>query len=324
MPPRLARLLAVLAAVALVAGALVLRSALAGDDGSSDDEGPAGGPPDGGYQVLCDADLGDAACEAVAALDEVAEVEVLTADDAVAALTEGAAQTWDAWLTLDPWPDMLDVARGEATLTPTTGTERVPVASSTSALLARADDLDCPAPVTWACLADAATGGADIGMPALGSAGGPLVLGLAATGLEGTVDFGIGAVLGGPVEDQLADLLDSADPGTLAEQDDLATRPGTYQAIATIDGLAGPTAETPQGEQQGLAALALDPAATLGVVLAPLGPEGPGAVDRLRDQVTGQTVTDGLAEAGWSGDAARTTGLPAPDLLYRLDEEFTR
>lgn len=325
MPPRLARLLAVLAAVALVAGALVLRSALAGEDGGSDDDGPGSGPPEGGYQVLCDADLGDGACDAVAALDDVAEVAVMAADEAVAALTEGAAQPWDAWVALDPWPDMLDVARAEAALAPSTGTERVAVASSTPALLTRAGGgTACDDPATWACLADEAAAGLDVGMPTLRSATGPLVLGLAATGLEGTAAFGIGDVLGGPVEEQLADLLDSADPGTLAEQAERAPLPGVYQAIATIEGLAGPTVETSQGQQQGLVALPLAPEATLGVVLAPLGPDGPGALDRLRDQVTDQTVTDGLAEAGWSGDAARTDRLPEPDLLYRLDEEFTR
>ncbi|WCO68885.1 hypothetical protein PO878_09130 [Iamia majanohamensis] len=331
MPPRLARLLAVLAAVALVAGALVLRSALAGDDGGSDDT-EGGGGSDAPVRLLCDADLGDAACEALGALDGVGSVEVATADEALAEMAEVTAP-YDAWATLDPWPQILDVARDEDQLPPIADEgDPVPLASSALAVLS-ADPMLCGEEqlAGWQCVAGSAADGlARVGVPTLASASGPLVLGAAAAGLVESTDVGIDDIDGTDVGTLLDDLLDSADTGTLAEEATaIVTQPGRYDALVTIEGLAVDAAGTAGGRSRGLQVLpisapASDPTATFGVVLAPLGPDGPGALDRLRGQVTGQTVTDGLAEAGWSGDAARTTGLPAPDLLYRLDEEFTR
>ncbi len=325
MPPRLARLVAVLVALALVAGAFALRGALSGDDDPGGGGGSGGGDDGSDVRLLCDDDLGEAACAALGQLDGVASVEVMTADQAVTAMTEGAAIDFDAWVTLDPLPLVLDEARKVAGLVPVAADgDPVPLASSTPAVLTRdSGGSACETPVTWACLAGEATDGDRVGVPTLRSAAGTLVLGAAAAGLEGTPDFGIDQVTG-TVEDQLRDLLDSADPGTLAEQDALATRPGTFTSLVTTTGLADATADTSQGTQQGLTTVPVDPATRIGVVLAPLGPAGPAGVDRLRDQATGQTVADGLAEAGWTGDAARSEGLPAPDLLYALDERFTR
>ncbi len=330
MPPRLARLVAVLAAIALVAGAFVLRGALAGDDESASSGVGSGsdGPdrPEGAVRVICDEDLGDAACEAVAELEGVDSMAMMTADEAVDAMSDPEVP-YDAWLTLDPWPQILDVDRREVGLPPVADDgDPVPVASSTPAILTAADDgTACATPVEWSCLATEVAGGADIGLPTLQSAAGVLFLAAAAAGLQGAAEFGIDEVRTSPVADQLDELLDSARPGTLAEQNSRATLPGQFTALATTDGLARNTADKPQGRDLDLTVLELEPSpTTLGVVLAPIGPHGADAADRLTDQVTDQTVTEALATAGWKGGPARTEGLPAPDLLYALDQEFTQ
>ena len=112
MPPRLARLLAIVAAVVLVIGAFALRGSLSGGDdeegvstGSGSGAGSASGTEpretdDGPFQVLCDVDLGDAACEALEGSALVDEVEVVSRGS-VAGLLEGdGGERWDAWLTL--------------------------------------------------------------------------------------------------------------------------------------------------------------------------------------------------------------------------------
>ena len=62
----------------------------------------------------------------------------------------------------------------------------------------------------------------------------------------------------------------------------------------------------------------------IGVVLAGLGDRGSRATDALEEHVTGQTVRDALARAGWAGDPGPTVGVPAaPDLIYAIVEELS-
>lgn len=329
MPPRLARLLAIVAAVALVGGAFALRGALSGDD----DEGVASGPgstepagdPDAPIRVICDEDLGDAACDAIKRLDGVDELKVMTASKALGEDALGAEDPqYDVWVTLDPWPQILDVAREVDDLGPVASDETIALATSAPAILANAAGTSCEDPVKWACLADEAAAGDDIGMASLDSAWGPLLLGDAAAGLLDTADFSIRDAQSDPTRSQLSGLLDSAPPGSLEDQARLVTRPGQYDALATTSGLAERTAATVQAGQQGLTVRSLGPEASIGVVMAPIGPNGAAAVDRLTEGATDQTVSDALAVAGWSGPPGPTTGLPAPDLLYALNEDFRR
>ncbi len=59
------------------------------------------------------------------------------------------------------------------------------------------------------------------------------------------------------------------------------------------------------------------------MVLAGLGPQAVDATRALENLVTGQTVGDALAEAGWDGAALLTTGLPDPDVVYAILEELS-
>ena len=321
MPPRLARLLAILAALALVIGAFVLRGALAGDDDAGGEETAATGdgpsPGGGSYRVACDEDLGDAACEAIGDLAGVRSVEILAATEAVAAMA-GDDVPYDAWVTLDPWPAILDVERSEATEEPIVSGEPVPVASSGVALLTyETRGIECPDPATWGCLVEQAPT-VGIGVPALDTAAGTLILGHAADGLIDRSDFGYADIVDTDVAGQLQDLLDSGVPRPTAAQARTSLQPGNYRAVVTVAGLARRLAASPQGKRSGAVVTALDPAATIGVVLAPIGRNGEAAVERLKGGVTGQTVSRALDEAGWTGKAKASAGLPAFDVLYRL------
>jgi hypothetical protein len=132
MPPRLARLLAIVAAVVLLVGAFALRGALMGDDdegvtaGSGSGAGsgtePEGPLDEGPFQVLCDLDLGEAACEAVEGSRLVNEVEVVARSGVARLLEEEGGDQWDVWLTLDPMPGALDAQRQQEGLDPLTST----------------------------------------------------------------------------------------------------------------------------------------------------------------------------------------------------------
>lgn len=318
MPPRLARLLAVLAAVVLVVAAFALRGLLGDDEGSprgSDRPDPTGddGQP---FRVLCDDDLG-AACEALSARTPGDEVEVVRVDDAVALLT-GAAPAYDAWLTLDPWPEA--VADATASASPLPVTDPVVVASSVLAVLVDPARTECTATTDWDCLVAPAT--PPVGVASTGTAVGSLSLAHAAAGLQGATDFGINQ-LDDEVRVALEDLLDAvgANGGrTVAAQADLIRFPGNFSAVVTPRGRAEAVADSAQGRGRGLEVAILAPEARIGVVLAGVGPRGPAAVDALRDVVTDQTVLDALAAEGWTGPASRTAGLPAPGVIYALQE----
>lgn len=324
MPPRLARLLAIIVAIGLVAGAFYLRGRVAGDDGSGSDrsdqdDGDDDGAPSA-FRVICDEDLA-AACDAVGDLEGVAGVETL---DARAALEQMSQDTpaFDAWLTLEPLPALLDVGRDQASHVAVAEGEAIRVASARLAVLGTPDDLTCAEPVDWACLAEAAPR-STIGLPSVSTATGIVVLGHAASGLFGGTGYGIDAITeDDAISRPLEGLLDDGRPAPTADQTDRILLPGNYDAVITTDTRAERQAGTSQGQAQALATLALEPPGTVGVVLAPIGSQGARAVDHLSEGVTGQTVRDALGTAGWADDPAATEGLPDPDVLYALQQEF--
>lgn len=331
MPPRLARLLAAVVAVALVAGAFALRGALADDDeATTTGDGPTGttearGDDDRTYRVLCDEDLGEAACAAVADLPGVAEVEVRAAGEVLA--TAGDPDVpWDAWLTLDPMPGVLDTARGEAALEAVTG-EAEPVASGPLAVLSfGASPVDCGTTVTWTCLLDQDVN-PRVAIPSPDTSLGTLAIAAAATGLQGDTGYSIADYQRTDAADAVRTFVDrspTAAGATSDRQTAAMLQPGAAAAAVTVEGLAALRADTVQGGNRGLEVLALDPGVVVGVVLAGLGPAGDDAVATLAPGLTDQTVREALAKGGWTEDPDRTSGLPAPDLVYALREELGR
>lgn len=328
MPPRLARLLAVVAAVGLVTGAFAVRSAIAGDD-EDERADPAGEEPDGddpstgSYVLACDEDLGTA-CDTLA--DELGHdrVEIVRAVDVLA--TEDPA--WDAWLTLDPMGGVLDSTRIEAGLVALTG-GRVEVASSTLALLALEEPpggCDDDPSLDWTCLLDPPEPIPNgIPVPDAETSLGTLAIAAAATALQGTTSFGRGDYEGTSEADAVIALLrDSPTQAgqTSVDQTNAMFSPGTAAAAVTTTGLADDRADRGQGRDRGLRVVPLSPEVTVGVVLVGLGVDGEEAVGVLESVVTGQTVVDALADAGWMGGAEPTDGLPVADVIYGVREEL--
>lgn len=309
MPPRLARLLAVLVAIALVVGAFALRGALSDDD--EDDVTTGGGTPDGdaSYRVLCDEDLG-AACDA---MEDVLgyDVDRVTAQDVLTAETSDG----DAWVTLDPMPAMLDGLRESAGLPPLT-VKTVALASSRLSLLVRSD-VGCP-DGAWSCVAGAAAD-QKVGVPADDTATGQVSVGAGFAGLApDQEERGIGA-LDEDTRPAMQDLVDSGDRFPLdVQQDRFLTQPGLFAAIVTTEALAADAIGGPRGN--GLTSVPLTPETTIGVVLVGLGASGDDAVRALGEAVSDQTVLDALGEAGWDGEPAASDGLPDPDVIYALQE----
>lgn len=194
-----ARLLAVLAAVAMVLGAMAVRDRI--------DE------PDGGGRatlaLVCATELGPA-CERLEAGrggDDRLSVTVEPAGVTAARLSAGALNGVDGWLVTMPWAETVRAARERAGLEP--ALDVGPVVTRSPVVLAvwpdRAEALrgHCPAGrIEWACLGDRAgqrweelggqpawgllkPGHADPGHEATGL----VVLGAAATGFFGNTDF---------------------------------------------------------------------------------------------------------------------------------------
>ncbi len=331
MPPRLARLLAVVAAVALVGGAFVVRGALSNDDPDAVRAGIAD-PQErevSEFRLVCDPDVGEAACEAVASLPGVVEVVPLALQEVIDDATgDGAPPDWDLWLTLDPMPGVLDTARSEAQLSPMTSADPVALASSPLAVLADPERLAevCPAgEPTWDCLAQAAR--PPIAAPVVASSTGTVIAAAATDAMvaaEGTTldDAGISAPSTMVALDRVEALFDESPQTSLAAQAGLLNQPGQASGVITIEGLARISADTPQGRNRRLAVLLIEPSVTVGVVLVGLGLQAENALAAVGEVAEDQTVRDALAEGGWTGAAALTNGMPQPDLVYALREEL--
>lgn len=332
MPPRLARLLAAVVAIALVAAAFAVRGALSDDDG----DGPAGSGPeatgepgrdgDETFRVICDADLGEATCDAVEASPGVDVVEILNAEEVGSAPPEELADL-DAWLTVDPLPAVVDAARFFADLPPLTaeGARREVASSALSLLVFDGTMLDCPDPATWDCLVEPVRPGVAVPDPA--TAMGTVALAAGAAALLDDTAFDINVFRDSPARDELADLLEGVETaagGSTARQTASMLDPGTASGAVTTADLAAARAATPRGGGRGLRPVPLTPAVTVGIVLVGLGAEGADAVGALGDVVSDQTVLDALAEAGWAGEPAASSGLPDPELIYALREDLRR
>ena len=113
------RIGAVLLAVALVAGALLLRrNVIEGSDDDTDSTATTSAPSVPAGQIVCASEL-EAACDAIAEAYPDREVLVEPAGvtlDRLASLDDGAEAP--VWLTIEPFPAMVDELRAAADATP--------------------------------------------------------------------------------------------------------------------------------------------------------------------------------------------------------------
>jgi hypothetical protein len=322
------RVLAVVAAAAMIAGALLLRSAL---DDRKQERGRV-------YSLVCAEDLA-AACDEVSR-DHPGRVEVkvepagITADRLVRVDGEPGI---DGWLVTAPWREIVDGARRSSGLVPIFAAGAPPaMARSQLAMVAWKERAEALAgrcsPLTWKCLGEVAGtpgGWASVGgrpewgpvKPGHADAStdgqGLLVLGQAAADYFGRNDLSTADLDDDGFQRWLTGLERAVPPSARSPLTSMLQRgPAAYDAVGTTKAEAGAVARV--ARRDALAVLYPAPMATADVVLATVpGDRG----DRLRDIVTG-TARDALLHAGWDKpDAAGlppTDGLPSPGLLDAL------
>lgn len=164
------RALALAAAVAMIVGAIVLRSHLAKDHGAEENTAPTRST------LVCSTEVA-AVCEALRAKAADVEIRIEEAARTEATLVGAATPAelgFDAWLVPQPFPAMVAEQRGRATSVPVldepTGTlARSPLVAAVWKDRLRVLEATCGAGgVTWKCIGELA------GTPWAGHAGDPL------------------------------------------------------------------------------------------------------------------------------------------------------
>ncbi|HUQ64427.1 MAG TPA: hypothetical protein VM121_11790 [Acidimicrobiales bacterium] len=326
------RVLAVLAAAAMVAGAFAIRSGL---DSNEEEKSRV-------LRMTCAAEL-EAACRQLERADDRIEPTIeaagVTADRLVQFDGDPSDFGMDGWLVSAPWPEIVDGARRARALPALFNppNDRKVLARSPLVILAWNDRVTalrafCQTPaVGWKCIGDAAA--APGGWAAIGGRPewGPVKPGHADPGN----DIGL-LVLG----QEAADWFGRADLSSVDLDDDafsrwfsaleravppsggspigtmLITGPAAYDAVGTTEAEAFPLlARSPR--RNSLELLYPSPMATADLVLATPAAEDP-AADALRSVVSGPPGTQALTDAGWKAPGTPGAPLPPPGFLDAL------
>ncbi len=314
------RLLAVVAAAAMVAGSIAIRSRL--DRQEVDRTNP--------LRVVCAAELGTV-CDTLKRTS--AQVTVEPAPATADRLGRDDNPEIDGWLVPAPWPQIVDGRRRPRGLLPLFDDVSQPLARSPLVIvMSRAVADRCAS--GWKCLGEAvARNQARPGHPDPRDNGfGALIAGQAAASFFGRIVDLSTTDLDDPAFAEWFRTLQRATPphisGSSLLNEMLGTNFAVYDAVGTIEAEAAPTlAESAVRDRVTL--LYPEPMATVDVVLA-----GPGS--RLREVAGGDTVRRALADAGWRMGAGATqtgpplapgNGLPSPgfiDALRSRAEEVRR
>lgn len=315
-----ARVLAVLAAVAMVLGAVAVRDRM--DDRTERRTTT--------LRLVCSTELA-AVCGALAAgtaRDVVATVEpAATTADRLSKLPAGVAPDLDGWLVPGPWPQIVADGRRRAGLDAPLGAGPV-LARSPVVLAVWKDRAAVLAPRCqngspgWKCLGevagepwqpiggDARWGPVTPGLPPASSAVGLAVRAAATAAWFGRVDLSRADLDDNGYRDWLARLERSQPPDPVVSPlEAMLTRgPGVYDAVGTVEAEAGPLlARSPRPDKPDL--LYPSPVATADVVL---GASAAPAGRLLADLVSGPAGRRALAAAGWRvPGVAAARGIPA-------------
>lgn len=319
MPPRLAKLLAILVAAALIGGAFWLRGR---NDSGGNDGGDDGATPSGSLKIVCVTELADVCTALEAEIEDVA-VEIAEAGTTADALTSlDGPPLFDAWVTLDPWPDMVDIDR-ELDQRSGLFDETPAAASMPLAILTFSDvagDLGCGKEVTWSCLGDEAGPQVRVAIPPADSALGILVAGQAASSFLETTEFDRDNIRESSFQSWLDRLLGTSRvsdaPTAMLQQGQ-----GAFVAAGTTRRAAQAAAASERGQQQDMLVVNPDRAVSIRVVVAPL--VSGDRADRAVRLLTGNTGKATLGQNGWKVPAADGgSGLPDAGVLVALREEI--
>lgn len=302
------RLLALVAAAAMVAGSLFLRSRL--DRKHEEAANPV--------RLVCAAELGST-CDAVASLvpGTTTEPSVATADR----LASTDDPQVDAWLVAGPWPQIVDGRRRARGLEPIFTDLGNPLARSPLVLVGW-NDRTPPCGLQWKCIGetkDTRPGHGNLATDGLAT----LVLGQAAEDFFGRSDLSTVDLDDGPFQGWLTNLERAvpAAPSTgspLAQM--LVTRRAVYDMVGTVEAEAGPVLQRAAiGNEAKLAYPS--PMVTADVVLATTGGD---KGRRAREAAGGEATRKALGEAGWrvggggNPPLPPASGLPSPGFLDAL------
>ena len=320
------RVLALVAAAAMVTGSLAVRSRL--DRQDEEQANP--------LRVVCAAELGPV-CDTLRQDAAAVSVEraVVTADRLGRSTTDDPGL--DGWLVPAPWPQIVDGRRRQQALLPLFGDIGAPLARSPLVLVvsrALADALGprCGGEVGWKCLGEAAAAGtqppAKPGHPdPAADAVGALVVGQATAAFFGRADDLSTLDLESTdfarwfrgLERATPPLASGASP--LGEM--LGTNFATYNAVGTIEAEAAPVLDAAANPDRAVL-LYPSPMATADVVLAGGGGD---TARRLREVAGNAGTRRALAGAGWRVEGVTrpagpplppTNGLPSPGFLDAL------
>ena len=195
-----ARVVAALLAAAMVVGAVFVRRAIDDDDNK---EAPRRDSAAGSHRV-CATELDDVCI----GLDLV-EAAGATADRLIAAENAAGADV-RTWVTVGPWPQMVDEARvsnGKRAVFASRG--RTLASTELVAVVAR-KPASCTGDVTWRCLGDAIVAGARVAAPARGSGARLLATAAFAGGKLGRSNYASNDISDDP---EAADWLTAVDQG---------------------------------------------------------------------------------------------------------------
>ena len=306
----MARLLAVLAAIGMIAGAFVYRYGVPGGGDGDGPGGTGGNGGDGSAAVVCASELGEAVC--AAAGDDVLVEPAATTADRLIAVRSAAEADVAGWVAPGPWPAMVDDARTRASRPALFSTKPTTVASAPIVAVLRKDQVPpaCAASVTWRCLGDAAQDPAfRIGGDPAGTSGGLFLRAGALAAFFGDTAFAIN------------DLDASADAQTWYANLNarLAAAPGfgarTLESFVLQRGSAAVYVTGGAGVRLGGAVeftvATPAPPVTIAVTYTPAAREG-------RELDVGP-LRDPLRDAGWKVQSpSPTQGLPSPGVLLAL------
>jgi hypothetical protein len=321
------RVVAVLVAVALVAGALLLRSTVLDDeaDGPTATTTPGTAAPIAAAALVCITEL-EAVCRALAS--ELPDVRITIADagttlDSLAVLPDDEPRP--LWLTIEPYPAMLDSLRAAANLEPFGATDEA-VGSAALAIASspeRSADLiaGCADAPLWRCIG--ANAGNDWTTIAADAAPGRIRPSIGDADRQAVALASFAAAVAG--------YYGRPDIRSSDWQDDPSFTPWVSRLLGQVD-----TAALSAGTPLATMAVrpALDLAATSDGELAALGgdrfvanyPEPSMWVEAVvavpdRTAVPAEaidTITAGVASAGWAAPGAATQSLPGPTTMLAL------
>jgi hypothetical protein len=318
------RALALLAAAGMIAAAVFIRSRI-DEDTTTVASVSSNAPPTGPITIACVTELRDA-CDAIMKQHPEITIRVEDAATTAQALAKEAGGI-DGWLTLEPWPDIVNELAQNPIFKSETSIASTPLVIAMVKQRANVLASNCPNGVVgWKCLGDRvgkpwtdltggvpAWGNVTVGNPPLTSATGLLLFGNAATGYFGRTNISTN---------------DFDDPSFMAWRTKLKMTfmdvdpfgEFVTQLPAKFSGVGVTSAE-----EKGNVGTKADqvmvvnptPPASAVVTLAPVGTGS--RADEVSRVANSASLQDTLRFEGWSvGDIPKDTGLPTPGVLLAL------